>query len=118
MSTYAFSTLEQAKKLQQHGFNVNQAEGLVEVIALSTSNLATKQDIEQIKSEMRAEIKHECHGVSRELADFKEETRQEFNNIHVALAKLDNKILSMTISLGVVMVSVLGAYTYLLQWIN
>jgi hypothetical protein len=89
MATYAFDTLLQAENLQKNGFDEMQAKGLVEVIALSTSNLATKQDINQVKLEMRIEMQ-----------------------------QLDNKILKMTISLGVVNIAALGGYTYLLQWIN
>lgn len=126
MNTYTFDTLEQSKNLQRYGFDETEAQGLVEVIAISTSNFATKQDLEQVKLELRLDIQQECNKVRqelrqeinetrRELTDFKEETRREFHNVHLSLAKLDKKILSMTISLSVVIVSALGGYTYLLQ---
>ena len=118
MGVYAFNTLEQAENLQKFGFSEIQAKGLVEVIALSTSNLATKQDIEQIKIALHSDFQKEYHHIRQEFGEFKIETQREFSNIHLALAKLDNKILSMTISLGVVMVGALGGYTYLLQWLN
>ncbi len=117
MVTLAFDTLAQAENLKRCGFNEIQAKGLVEVIAICTSDLATKHDIEEIKQEMarlkletRLEIQQECNNVRRELGEFKEETRREF-------ASLDKKILRMTISLGSVMVVALGVYTSILQWL-
>ena len=104
MATYVFDTLEQAEKLQRNGFEEKQAKGLVEVIALSTSSLVTKQDLDQSKLEMRLELQHECSNLRQEM--------------RLGFSKLENKILSMTISLGAVYIAALGAYTYLLQWLN
>ena len=56
MNVYTFNTLEQAENLQKFGFGEIQAKGLLEVIALSTSNLVTKQNIDQVKLEIRLEI--------------------------------------------------------------
>lgn len=118
MHTYTFDTLEQSKNLQRYGFDETEAQGLVEVIALSTNNFITKQDLDQVKLELRLDIQQECNKVRQEFGLFKEETQREFYNIHLSLAKLDKKILNMTISLGVVMVSALGGYTYLLQLLH
>jgi len=97
MVTYAFDTLEQAEKLQRNGFNELQAKGLVEVIAISTSNSVTKDELHYEVNNLRQEM-------------------------HLGFAKIENKILSMTISLGAVFIAIfiaaLGGYTYLLNWLN
>ena len=132
MGTYSLNTLEQAENLVRCGFQEQQAKGLIEVIALATSNLVTKQDLEQVKLEMRMEIQQECNGLRNEmrhelselkeesrteLLKFKEETRMEFSRMRELIAGLDKKILTMTISLATVLVVALGAYTSLLQWL-
>ena len=100
---YAFDTLEQAEKLQRSGFNEIQAKGLVEVIAISTSNLVTKQEFQHELDNVRQELHHEASNIRQEM--------------RLGFANLENKILRMTISLSAVIVTGLAAFTYLQELI-
>lgn len=91
MAVYTFDTLEQAETLKKYGFGEEQAKGLVQVIALSQTNLATKQDL----NELRADID---------------------KNLIQLESRLENKIQSMTIRLASVMVLAIGTMTSLLKW--
>ena len=110
MMAYAFDTLEQAEKLQRSGFNEIQAKGLVEVIAISTSNLVTKQELDNV----RQELHHEASNIRQELQHEAGNIRQE---MRLGFANLENKILRMTISLSAVIVTGLAAFTYLQELI-
>ena len=58
MST--IDTLKLARRLEEHGFERKQAEGLAlemdEAIAMALKDLATKHDIERMSAELRASI--------------------------------------------------------------
>lgn len=98
MAVYTFDTLEQAETLKKYGFGDEQAKGLVQVIALSQTNLATKQDL----NELRADMDKRFVEIDKNLIQL--ETR------------LENKIQSMTIRLASVMVLAIGTMTSLLKW--
>lgn len=63
MSTITFDTLKFAKKLETAGMPAPQAEAEAQALqdALSESELATKQDISELRHELR-EIKTELNG--------------------------------------------------------
>ncbi len=63
MSTITFDTLKFAKKLETAGMPVHQAEAEAQALqdALSESELAGKQDISELRYELR-EIKTELNG--------------------------------------------------------
>ena len=55
MAGTSFDTLTYAKKLQDAGFNQKQAEAQAEALAaVVDQNLATKQDIENIRRDLKA----------------------------------------------------------------
>lgn len=98
MATYNFDTLEQADNLQKYGFSDEQAKGIVHVIALSQTNLVTKQDLNQLVVDM-----------DKRFADVDK-------NLIQLESRLENKIQSMTIRLGSVIVLAIGSMTTLLKW--
>jgi hypothetical protein len=63
MATITFDTHKFVRKLKESGFEEKQAEGIAEAFkdASGEAELATKRDIEQIRSEIR-EFKAEMNG--------------------------------------------------------
>ena len=55
MSTVTFDTQELVQELHAAGMPPEQAEGVVRTIVKSHTDLATKQDIEPMRTELKAE---------------------------------------------------------------
>ncbi|WP_423063714.1 hypothetical protein [Candidiatus Paracoxiella cheracis] len=115
MIQVAFDTLAYAKKLKAAGLDSKiaevQAEVQVEMLnSCVTENLASKQDVNEVKSELekfRVEFRSDLEGVRTEFRSEFERLRAEF--------KLDMKNLEhrLTLRLGAIVV---GAFTLLAAW--
>ncbi len=115
MTQVAFDTLAYAKKLKAAGLDSKiaevQAEVQVEMLnSCVTENLASKQDVNEVKSELekfRVEFRSDLEGVRTEFRSEVKGLRAEF--------KLDMKNLEhrLTLRLGAIVV---GAFTLLAAW--
>lgn len=56
MNVIFFDTHRAVMALKNSGFSDAQAEGIVEVFALMTNDLATKADIRELRGEFRSEL--------------------------------------------------------------
>ena len=52
MSTTSFDTLQASKDLQSHGFEQEQAEAIAQVVRNGQGELATKYDIDSVRSDV------------------------------------------------------------------
>ncbi len=52
MSTTSFDTLQASKDLQSHGFEQEQAEAIAQVVRNGQGELATKYDIDSVRSDI------------------------------------------------------------------
>ena len=57
MSTTTFDTLAASKELQNAGMDAAQAEAIAKVVKDGQGELATKADIEQLRNELKSDIK-------------------------------------------------------------
>ena len=76
MTTLAFDTLKLARRLESAGFSPQQAGDTAEALADSlreTSDLATKHDLNELKAELKADLKGEIASVRTEVAELKSE---------------------------------------------
>ncbi len=109
MATASFDTLTYAKKLQEAGFTSQQAEAQAEALrAVVDQNLATKQDIADLRrdiEELRAATKHDIELVRRDMKEM--ETRLE-----VRLAEMETRI---TLRLGALIVAGVGVLAVLMK---
>ena len=72
--TYAFDTHQYVKKLKEAGFTEQQAEVQAETLAdIMGNNLATKQDVETAKLELKRDIKELEMKTDTKLAQLKNE---------------------------------------------
>ena len=84
MSAVAFDTLKLAKRLEQAGFSRDQASGAAEALADTfTTELATKRDVQELRSEialgstaLRADIARQIADVRGEIASLRSTTAQ------------------------------------------
>ena len=99
-----FDTHKFIKRLTAHGFSEEQAEALAEEqVNLLNDNLATKEDIAKIESNLRLEmaniesnLKLEMSNLRLEMANIESNLKVEMSNIEsnlkLDIAKLDAKI--------------------------
>lgn len=76
MTTLAFDTLKLARRLESAGFSPQQAGDTAQALADSlreTSDLATKHDLNELKAELKADLKGEIASVRTEVAELKSE---------------------------------------------
>ncbi len=87
----AFDTHRYVKRLTENGFSEQQAEILAdEQVALLNTNLATKSDIEETKSEiekLRLETKSEIEMVNANIEALRQETKAEIERVKSDLLK-------------------------------
>lgn len=58
MTTYTIDTAAAIEQLESNGFDSKQAKALVEIIAERQEELATKGDLDSLKTEINGEIKN------------------------------------------------------------
>lgn len=122
MTQVAFDTLAYAKKLKAAGLDSKiaevQAEVQVEMLnSCVTENLASKQDVNEVKFELekfRVEFRSDLERLDAEFKSDIEELRNETKS-EIAELKLDMKNLEhrLTLRLGAIVV---GAFTLLAAW--
>lgn len=97
----AFDTLKAARRLQEEGgFDERQARGIVATFSEGMfDNLATKQDLNELRQELKAEI----GSVRNEHHSFRAEMK----------ASLENLEQRMTIKLGAMIIAAAGFITVL-----
>ena len=70
MTTYTIDTAAGIEQLESNGFDTKQAKALVEIIAERQEELATKSDLDSLKTEINGEInnlKSEINNLKSEL---------------------------------------------------
>ncbi len=67
MTTITFDTLDLVDRLKTAGFEQTQAEAVVRVIAEAQNGLVTKQDLNEVKNEIKADMNVRFERVDGEL---------------------------------------------------
>ncbi len=109
MATASFDTLTYAKKLQEAGFTPRQAEAQAEALrAVVDQNLATKQDIE----ELRRDMKEMEGGLRRDMKEMETRLLHETELVRREIKEMESRI---TIRLGALIVAGVGILAVLMK---
>jgi phage shock protein A len=88
----AFDTLAYAKKLQEGGFTVQQAEAQTEALRLALEqDLATKQDVESLRLELKQDIALLRH----ELREMEARLEVKMAHLETRMAQLEARMAEM-----------------------
>ena len=86
MATFAFDTLEAQQSLTDAGVEDRHATAFVDLASKSVSeNVATKEDIAELKAEMKAELK-------MDIANWKAELKMDIANRKIEIAELKGEL--------------------------
>lgn len=108
------------KQLQDVGLSKEQAETYLEILAEIMSNeLATRQDLKDVRIELKQDLKDSMSWVALEFAQLRAETRQLEQRMiaEFAQVRLENKNLEqrLTLKLGTIASIALGVAVTLVQ---
>jgi len=114
-----FDTLAYANRLKAAGVETQIAEAQAEVNAdmianLIDSTLATKQDITNLRIELKqeiADVRHEIRDVRVELADLRGDLKETRSSLELKIAQLENRLI---LRLGGIMVTTVSVAVALL----
>ncbi len=105
MLSMTFDTYQLIKELQQSGFNEIQAEGLStafkEIQSAQLENLATKSDIRELRSELKADLKENKADLKRleselkaDLQKLESELKADLKEVKSDLKRFDSELKS------------------------
>ncbi len=93
-------TLAFTKKLREAGAEEGLAEAIVEgLTAADTSELATKGDIAEVKSELKTEIAEVKSELKTEIAEVKSELKTEIAEVKTEIAEVKTEIAEVKVDL-------------------
>jgi chromosome segregation ATPase len=107
-----FNSLKYAKQLEKAGVSREQAEAHLQILAeVMESNLATREDIKDIRQEMQQEFKD----VRKEIGDVRGEITHLRQEIKSDIQQSEQR---MTIRIGTIVSIAIGAAVAILQLIK
>jgi DNA-binding transcriptional MerR regulator len=97
----AIDTLKVAKRLREAGFTEPQAEAVIAAVQEGTegADLATKMDIGELRSELKAEIADLRTELKAEIADLRSEVRQSELRLEAKIEAIKADILNRVFGL-------------------
>lgn len=111
MNAVAFDTLKTARALESKGFSREQSEGLAEQLAegrtVDLSHLATREELQAVRDDLKAEI-GKCatkDELKHEIALVRADLKSEVALVRADMRDLENR---MTIKLGGMLVVITG----------
>jgi DNA-binding transcriptional MerR regulator len=97
----AIDTLKVARRLREAGFSEPQAEAVVVAVqeATAAGDLATKADLDAVRTELKAEIAEFRAELKAEIADLRSELRQSELRLEAKLESIKADILNRVFGL-------------------
>ena len=88
-----FDTHKFIKRLTAHGFSEEQAEALAEEqVNLLNDNLATKEDIAKIESNLRLEMANIESNLKLEMSNIESNLKLEMSNLRLEMANIESNL--------------------------